>query len=69
MATVAASPNVEIRSVPVHFCLYLYDTVATVAENEVQWKSDFQSSSRVFKRCYEPFLIYLYVCYFMQKIC
>ena len=66
MATVAASPNVEIRLVPVQ---YLYDTVATVAENEVQWKSDFQSSSRVFKRCYEPFLIYLYVCDFMQKIC
>ena len=37
----------------------LYDWVAPVAEIEVQWRSNFQSGSRVLKiKCYEPIVIY-----------
>ena len=32
----------------------------TVPKNWVQWSAVFQSGSRVLKRCYEPFYLYLY---------
>ena len=42
-----------------------YDKVATVPESWVQWRSDFQSGSRVLKKVFS----YLYQCDFMQKNC
>ena len=49
----------------------LYESFATVGEIRVRWRADFQSGSRVLKRCSEPFLIYIYgiQCDFMPKSC
>ena len=48
-----------------------YGTVADVPESWVWWRADFQSCFRVLKRCFEPFLIYIYgiQCDFMPKSC
>ena len=47
------------------------DSIATVGETGVWLRADFQSSSRVLKRCSEPFVIYIYgiQCDFMPKSC
>ena len=49
----------------------IYESIATVGEIQVWWRADFQSGSRVLKRCSEPFLIYIYgiQCDFMPKSC
>merc|ERR1712211_188635 len=48
-----------------------YESFATVWEIRVWWMADFQSGSRVLKRCSEHFLIYIYgiQCGFMPKSC
>ena len=48
-----------------------YESVADVSESWVWWRADFQSGSRVLKRCSEPFLTYIYAieCDFMPKSC
>ena len=54
-----------------HLMSALYDSFSDVPESWVWWRADFQSGSRVLKRCSEPFLIYIYgiQCDFMPKSC
>ena len=49
----------------------VYESIATVGESRVWKRANFQSGSRVLKRCSEPFLIYIYgiQCDFMPKSC
>ena len=49
----------------------MYDRLSVVAESWVQWRSDFQSGSRVLKEVSWTFLIYIYglQCHFIQKNC
>ena len=37
-----------------------YDSMPDLGEIRVYQRADFQSGSRVLKRCSEPFLIYIY---------
>ena len=48
-----------------------YESIATVGEIRVWWRADFQSGSRVLKRVFWTFLIYIYgiQCDFMPKSC
>ena len=48
-----------------------YESFATVGEFRVWWRADFQSGSRVLKKVFWTFLIYIYgiQCDFMPKSC